>query len=155
MSRIVRMAFVLVLCAPTLFAASSSADAEKVWSLEKAYWQYVQANDLGKYRALWHADFIGWPSVSPEPLRKDRITEWITAHTSKGEGLKSYELERLTMQVSENLATVTYRVRSTWSDKSGTGQPSTIRIIHTWIRSAGSDWQIISGMSAPTNADGH
>jgi hypothetical protein len=25
---------------------------------------YVKANDLQKYRALWHDDFVGWPFVS-------------------------------------------------------------------------------------------
>jgi hypothetical protein len=53
-------------------------------SLEKAYWEYVKANDLEKYRALWHQDFLGWPLISLAPLRKDHITDWITMNTSKG-----------------------------------------------------------------------
>jgi ketosteroid isomerase-like protein len=155
MTRIVHLSLVIVLLAPALFAAPPSADADKVWLLEKAYWQYVQAKDLQKYRTLWHTNFLGWPSVSPEPLRKDHITDWITARTSKGESLKSYDLERLITQLTGNLATVTYRVRLTWADKSGADQSSTVRIIHTWVRNAGSNWQIISGMSAPTDAAGH
>ena len=114
MTGIVRCTIILVLLAPALFAAPSSADAEKVWSLEKTYWEYVQADDLGRYRTLWDSDFLGWQSVSPEPLRKGHITDWITAHTSKGETLKSYDLERLTMQATDKFATVTYRVRLTW-----------------------------------------
>jgi ketosteroid isomerase-like protein len=125
-----------------------------VWSLEKAYWDYVKSNDLEKYRSLWHEDFLGWPSVSPEPLRKDHITDWITFRTSQGETLKSYDLERLTAQVTGDVATVTYRVRYTFADKNGAGQPSQVRIIHTWLRSREGKWQIISGMSAPTNAEG-
>jgi hypothetical protein len=70
----------------------------------------VHANDLQNYRTLWHADFLGWPSLSPEPLRKNHITDWITDHSSKGETL-TYNLERLTTQVTDNFATVTYRVR--------------------------------------------
>jgi ketosteroid isomerase-like protein len=155
MSRIVRCTLIAVLFAPALFAALPSTDEEKVWSLEKAYWEYVKANDLQTYRTLWHTDFLGWPTMNAEPVRKDHITDWITTHTSKGETLKSYDLERLTTQVTDNLATVTYRVRLTWADKNGAGQPSTLRIIHTWLRNAGGTWQIISGMSAPTNADGH
>jgi ketosteroid isomerase-like protein len=93
--------------------------------------------------------------MNPEPVRKDHITDWITTHTSKGEALKSYDLERLTTQVTDNLATVTYRVRLSWANKNGAGQSSTLRVIHTWLRSAGGTWQIISGMSAPTNAEGH
>jgi ketosteroid isomerase-like protein len=153
MSRMIRLILAVFLLTPALFSAPPSADAEKVWSLEKDYWRYVQSNDLQKYRTLWHSDFLGWPSVSPVPLRKDHITEWITAHTSKGETLKSYDLERLTTQVTGNFATITYRVRLTWADKNGPGQPSTTRIIHTWLRT-NDGWQIISGMSAPTNAEG-
>ena len=155
MNRIVCLTMVAVVLAPSLFAAPSSADTEKLWSLEKAYWQYVQANDLQKYRSLWHADFLGWPYVSPEPLRRDHITDWITAQTSKGQSLQSYDLDLLTSQVTGDVATTTYRVRLTWADKAGTGQSSTIRIIHTWVRGAGGTWQIISGMSAPTNTEGH
>jgi ketosteroid isomerase-like protein len=146
---------VVVLLAASLSVAPATADTEKLWSLEKAYWEYVQANDLQKYRSLWNTDFLGWPYVSPEPLRKDHITDWITAHTSKGESLKSYDLEPLATQVTGNIATTTYRVRLIWADKAGAGPPSTIRIIHTWVRNDGDRWQIISGMSAPTNTDGH
>jgi ketosteroid isomerase-like protein len=155
MTRIVRCIIIVVLLAPALFAALPSADEEKVWSLEKAYWEYVKGNDLQTYRTLWHADFLGWPNMNPEPVRKDHITDWITTHTSKGQTVKSYDLERLTTQVTDNLATVTYRVRLTWADKNGAGKPATLRIIHTWLRTASGTWQIISGMSAPTNAEGH
>jgi ketosteroid isomerase-like protein len=136
-------------------AALPSANEENVWSLEMAYWEYVQANDLQTYRTLWHADFLGWPTMSPATVRKGQITDWITTHASKGETLKSYDLERLTTQVADNLAIVTYRVRLTWADKKGAGQAATLRIIHTWLRNAGGTWEIISGMSAPTNAEGH
>ena len=155
MTKIVCCILVVVLLAAGVFAAPSSADSEKLWSLEKAYWEYVQANDLQKYRSLWHSDFLGWPYVSPEPLRKDHITDWITAQTSKGMSLQSYDLEPLTAQVTDNVATTTYRARLTWADKAGAKQSTTIRIIHTWVRDGGGTWLIISGMSAPTNADGH
>jgi ketosteroid isomerase-like protein len=140
------------LLASALFAAEPAAD--QVWSMEQSYWKYVQANDLDGYRSLWREDFLGWPSVSPEPVRKAHITDWMTAHASKGETLK-YDLERLTVQVTGNLATATYRIRATWVDKNGAGQPASVRIIHTWMRNPDGSWQILSGMSAPTNADGH
>ena len=155
MNRIVRCTIIVALLVPGLFAAIPSADEEKIWSLETTYWEYVKANDIQRYRTLWHNDFLGWPTMNPEPVRKDHITDWITTHTSKGETFKSYDLERLTMQVTDNLATATYRVRLTWEDKKGAGQSSTLRVIHTWLRNAGGNWQIISGMSAPTNAEGH
>src|ERR1700746_2784420 len=106
-----RPAIVFIALASVLCAAQRSTDEKEVWSLEDAYWQYVKANDFERYRTLWHADFLGWPYGSPEPAGKERITEWITAHTSKGETLRSYELERLKAQVTGKYATVTYSVR--------------------------------------------
>lgn len=138
-----------------LSLAACAQEADKVWSQEQAYWKYVQANNLEAYRSLWHADFLGWPYVSPEPARKAQITDWITVHTGKGETFKLDKLERLAIQVTDNLATVTYRVRGAWVDKSGKDDPVTVRIIHTWLRSPEGRWQIISGMSAPPNAQGH
>jgi len=138
-----------------LSAAALAQEADQVWSQEQAYWKYVQANNLEAYRSLWHADFLGWPSVSPEPVRKTQITDWITMHTSKGERFELKDLERLVIQAAGNYATTTYRVRGAWVDKNGAAQPFTIRIIHTWLRDPGGKWQIISGMSAPTNAQGH
>jgi hypothetical protein len=71
----VRCTLMIVLLAPALFAALPSPGEEKVWSLGKAYWEYVKANDLQTYRTLWHADFLGWPTMNPEPVRKDHITD--------------------------------------------------------------------------------
>jgi len=51
-------------------ASQQSVEADKVWALEKAYWRYVQSDDLTGYRSLWHPSFLGWPYVSPEPPRK-------------------------------------------------------------------------------------
>ncbi len=153
MHRIAAVA-VLVLVSASCFAQPSS-NADQVWSHEQAYWKYVQATDLDAYRSLWHPDFLGWPSSSPEPLRKGHITDWITVHTSKGETYKLDNLERLVVEVNGNYATTTYRVRGAWVDKSGKGDATTVRIIHTWLHEPDGKWQIISGMSAPTNAEGH
>ncbi len=155
MTRLVHCALIVAFFTGALAAAPPPDDTDKLWSLEKAYWKYVKGNDLEKYRALWHADFLGWPTFSPEPVRKDHITDWIAMHTSKGESLKSYDLERLTTQVTGGIATTTYRIRVVWGDKTGARPPSTTRVIHTWVRTPGGEWHIISGMSAPVNAEGH
>ena len=83
MNRIVRCTIIVVLFAAALFAALPSADEEKVWSLEKSYREYVKANDLQTYRTLWHTDFVGWPTMSAEPVRKEHITDLITTHWSR------------------------------------------------------------------------
>ena len=136
-------------------AQQSKAKEDALWAREIAYWKYVQNSDLDGYRTLWREDFLGWPNVSPEPARKSHITDWITNHTSKGEHLKSHTLERLTVQVTGDLATTTYRARATWVSKEGTEQSETSRILHTWHRESDGTWQIFSGMSAPVHADGH
>ena len=149
------IALLLPAALPTALHAQNSPAADAVWTLEQTYWQLVQTNDLSGYRTLWDQNFLGWPYVSPEPVRKPHITDWITAHTDKGETLKSFALERITVQLTGDLATVTYRVTMTWVDKQSTSAATTIRVIHTWRRiPRTTEWQIISGMSAPVNADG-
>jgi ketosteroid isomerase-like protein len=138
----------------TAFAQDSAKDEVQVWNLEKAYWEYVKANDLENYRALWHENFVGWPFVSSAPVRKDHITDWITANTSKGIKLQSYSIELLAIQVTGDVAINYYRIKATWAnDEGGDIRTDALRITHTWIRTHGS-WQIIGGMSAPVNANG-
>jgi len=155
MNRRACLAIVAALFTSPLLAGHPSADERAVWSLEDTYWQYVQTNDLEHYRTLWHNDFLGWPLTNPEPVRKEHITDWITAHTSHGETLRSCELERLAAQAPSNYVTVAYRTRMTWIGKDGTDKSGTIRVVHTWLPQAGGKRQIISGMAASPDAQGH
>ena len=153
MTRLAGAVLALVMLMPTLCAAQGSVE-DRVWAREETYWQRLQANDLEQYRALWSEHFLGWPSASAEPARKANIIDLITSRTSKGETLKSYKLERLVVQVTDNLAITTYRVRSTWVDKNGKETTQTSRILHTWQRNPDGTWLIVAGMSAPVNAEG-
>ncbi len=145
--------FLLVL-ATAGFAQDSAKQEAQVWNLEKAYWEYVKTNDLEKYRALWHEDFLGWPFVSSAPLRKDHITDWITSNTSKGVRLQSYSIERLAIHVTGDVAIDHYRIKATWANNEGAEvRTDAFRITHTWIRTH-DNWQIIGGMSAPVNSEG-
>jgi hypothetical protein len=138
----------------TAFAQDATKFEAQVWQLEKAYWEYVKANDLEKYRALWHEHFLGWPFVSSAPARKDHITDWITANTSKGIKLQSYSIEQLAIQVTGDIAINYYRIKIMWANSEGAEVRSdALRIMHTWLRTHGA-WQIIGGMSSPVNADG-
>src|SRR6059036_737073 len=145
--------FVVVLAAAG-FAQSAANDEAQIWSLEKAYWEYVKGNNLEKYRVLWDEDFLGWPFVSSAPVRKDHITDWITANTSKGIKLQSYSIEQLAIQVTGDIAINHYRIKANWamSDKAD-ARTDALRITHTWIHTRGT-WQIIGGMSAPVNEKG-
>jgi ketosteroid isomerase-like protein len=138
----------------TAFGQSSTKDEAQIWQLEKAYWDYVKANDLEKYRALWHENFVGWPFVSPAPVRKDHITDWITANTSKGIALRSYSIEQLAIQITGDTALNYYRINARWTnDEGGEVRTDRLRITHAWTRTHGV-WQIIGGMSSPVNANG-
>jgi ketosteroid isomerase-like protein len=137
----------------TAFGQNSAKDEAQVWQLEKAYWEYVKANDLEKYRALWHENFVGWPFVSSAPVRKDRITDWITANTSKGITLQSYSIEQLAIKVMGDIAINYYRINATWANGAGAEvRTDRLRITHTWTRTHGT-WLIIGGMSSPVNAN--
>jgi ketosteroid isomerase-like protein len=143
-----------VVLATAGFAQSVANDEAQVCSLEKAYWEYVKSNDLQKYRALWHDDFLGWPFVSSAPVRKDHITDWITADTAKGVKLQSYSIEQLAIQVTSDIAINYCRINATWANGEETEvKTDALRITHIWIRTHGT-WQIIGGMSSPVNTEG-
>ena len=148
------LALLLALSAVAL-AADLSKDEDQIWNSEKAYWEYVKANDLEKYRALWHPDFVGWPSVSPEPVHKEHITDWITDNTAKGLKLQSYSIEERAVHVTRDVAIDHYRIKANWAkgDSNEVTRTDNVRITHTWIRTNGG-WQILGGMSAPVNAEG-
>ena len=103
---------------------------------------------MAAYSDLWHKDFLGWPSVSASPVRKDHITDWITSQTAKGLAFKTVEFKPAAIQITGDVAFACYWVTFRWVDKEGSGSPHTFRIIHAWLRS-GKDWRIIGGMSMP------
>ncbi len=84
MLKSVRFLFVLVTVAA---ARGAGNDDAQICNQEKAYWEYVKANDMEKYRSLWHADFVGWPASSAEPAHKGEkekmaIAPRVRQHTS-------------------------------------------------------------------------
>lgn len=130
-------------------APSPASEAEQaLWTLERNYWRYVENNDLKAYSNLWHENFLGWPSVSPTPVRKDHITDWITSQTGKGMAFKTVEFEPAAIEVTGEVASACYRITFKWVDKEGNGAAHTLRIMHAWLRT-GNDWRIIGGMSMP------
>jgi ketosteroid isomerase-like protein len=156
MNRAVVAAATVWACIPgAALAGPPSANEGQVWALEDSYWSYVKANDMERYRMLWRSDFLGWPLHDPEPVHRDHITDWITAHTSVGETLRSYEVERLAAQASANYVTVAYRVRLTWVTRQGVEKPAGLRVLHTWLKGPDAGWQILSGMAAAPDAQGH
>jgi len=73
--------------ASALVAAAGTGDKEKVWSLEQAWWRFLQGNDLEHFHIFARSgirNFLVGRLLAPEPLHKDHITDWITNHTSRG-----------------------------------------------------------------------
>jgi len=147
MKTIILMSFLALVCT-TAYAQDSRRDEETLWKLEHDYWRYVEANDLAAYSKLWHKHFLGWPSVSAAPVRKDHITDWITSQTSKGLIFEGGGLKPAAVQVTGDMAMVCYRISLKWVDKDGNGPSQTVRITHAWRKTA-DEWQIIGGMSMP------
>jgi len=140
------IAVTLLLCAMPC-VGEQSADEETVWKLEHSYWEYVKAQDVAHYKDLWHENFLGWPSFSPEPQRKDHIADWLIKYTANGLRLKSYDLKPAGSQATGQLVVVHYYVTTVWTKKDGSEQTEMRRITHTWLH-GDKGWQIISGMSA-------
>lgn len=128
-----------------------SKDERTIWRLERAYWYYVQENDLTGYLYLWHKDFLGWPAANAAPVHKDHITDWIASQTAKGLAFKSGELKPAAIQITGDVAEVAYWMTYKWVDKDGAGADHVLRITHTWIKT-GKGWQILGGMSMPEAA---
>ena len=128
--------------------AGEAGDEQRIWERERAYWHYVEKNDLAAYAKLWHEDFLGWPSISAKPVRKDHITDWITSQTSKGTIFKAGELKPAALKVTGDIAFACYWITFRWVDKEGNGTTHTFRITHAWVRN-GNEWRIIGGMSMP------
>ena len=145
----------MLFCASSLSqpATQMTRDQKTIWGLEQAYWQYCKEMNLEKYRSLWHPSVLGWPKTNSAPVGKDHISDWLTEPAKQGVTIKPYDLERLAINVTDNVAVVHYRVKYSWIDKEGKETPGSSRITHTWLRSRGG-WQIIGGMSAPTDAQG-
>jgi hypothetical protein len=129
-------------------SSEPSGDERTLWDLERAYWRYVENNDLTAYSDLWNENFLGWPSVSSTPVRKDHITDWITSQTGKGLVFKAGEFKPAGIQVTGDVAFTCYWITLKWLDTRDTGEAQTFRITHAWLRS-GKDWRIIGGMSMP------
>jgi ketosteroid isomerase-like protein len=152
--------FIALLCVASLFllaavalptAHAQASPEQAIWDLEHSYWRYVEANNLSPYRNLWDENFLGWPSVSAEPVRKAHITDWITSRTQKGLTFTTIEFKPAGIQVTSDLAVVCYWLTYKWQDKDGSATAHTNRVFHTWIKT-GKDWRIISGMSMPQTA---
>jgi ketosteroid isomerase-like protein len=134
-------------------AAAIPADERAIWDLERAYWRYVQDNDLASYSRLWHEAFVGWPSVSATPVSKEHITDWITSQTSTGAKFQTLDFKPAAIRVTGDVAMAYYWVEFRWVGQDGKGDTHRLRITHAWHKDA-TGWQILGGMSMPEGGAG-
>jgi len=141
-----------VLLLTSLAARSAdSADVARVWSLEDAYWHYVQTGDVEHYVTLWNESFTGWPCSQAHPATKATIGGWVADIRDKKARL-TYELVHEAAVQFGEVVIVYYRTPMVYEYPDGrvTGRDRTFKFTHTWLRSGG-DWQIIGGMCAPAD----
>jgi ketosteroid isomerase-like protein len=141
----------LAVCSEAEMPAPGSENEKTIWELEHDYWRYVEGNNLPAYQALWHRDFLGWPSVSAAPVRREHIIDWITTQTSERLAFKSVAFKPAAIQLTGDIALVCYWETFKWIAKDGSGAEQKIRVTHTWIKT-GNRWEIIGGMSMPEPA---
>ncbi|MGD2153824.1 MAG: nuclear transport factor 2 family protein [Gemmatimonadales bacterium] len=131
----------------TSTAQNQSDDEQTLWSLENAYFAHLSAKEFEALENFYHANFIGWPSHSPEPVGVS------VARHSLEELLAGIEV--LSIQVRPQAAVIRGDLAVTHSivdmqqrDVEGQASSYSYRITHTWLREGGS-WKILGGMSAP------
>jgi hypothetical protein len=136
----------------TRLASSASArlrssDVDEVWAQEDAYWRYVKAGDVEKYRTLWNDGFRGWPCHDPHPATKAAIGNWVK-EIRDGKIQFSYSLTREGASNVGGVVVVYYQTPMIWKYADGRveGRNDLPRkFTHTWMK-AGAKWQIIGGM---------
>jgi hypothetical protein len=124
-----------------------SGDEHTLWNLERAYWRYVETNDLVACSDLWHKDFLG-PRLVPRLSAKITLPTGLLRRQLRGSGSRLATSKPAGLQVTGDIAFACYWITFRWVDKDGNGAPHTMRITHAWVR-GGKNWQIVGGMSMP------
>ena len=127
--------------------APHTSDVDEVWAMEDAYWRYVKAGDVEKYRTLWNEGFRGWPCHTEHPSTKSTITEWVQ-EIRDGKITFDYKLTREGASNVGGVVVVFYKTPMIWKYADGRVDGRTElwrKFTHTWMK-VGGKWQIIGGM---------
>ncbi len=138
----------LVLCwaPPAIGQELSKAEAE-VWQLEELYWQYLKKGNEAGYMGQWHADFLGWPISSDQPIDRSTVKE-ATAKFFDGTLTRvEYDLKAIGVRVFGKTAVIYAHCDWTEEDREGKKEEISVRYTHTWKKKGGK-WWIVGGMSA-------
>ena len=123
-----------------------SEDEQTLWSLENNYFEHLAKEELEALESFYHADFIGWPSHSPEPVGRSvgrQSLEELLADTE----VLSIQVRPLAIVIRGDVAVTHCFVDMQQEDAEGEASWSSYRVTHTWLREDGR-WKILGGMSA-------
>jgi ketosteroid isomerase-like protein len=127
-------------------AQEGSDDEQTLWSLENAYFAYMAQKDFEALESFYHADFIGWPSHSPEPVDRSVGRQSLEELFADIEVL-SIQVRPLAVVIRGDVAVTHCFVDLQQHDSKTEASWNSYRITHTWLRE-GVTWKILGGMSA-------
>ncbi len=153
MKRAMVVALFLAALALPFFAQELSLPQKEVWQMEEAYWRDVKAFDEPHYMKLWHENFLGWPRDQKLPVGKAALGEAVHRKFAR-KGTLEYEILSKSVAVTGDVGITQYAVKATFVGVDGQNTSYTSRVTHTWLKTK-AGWQIIGGMSAPFDPDGH
>lgn len=125
---------------------SRSRDEQTIWSLEEAYFAHYAKGETQALEGIWHSDFIGWPSESPEPVRKSSASQSVRDFLARAR-IVSFKLRPMAIAIRGEVAITHYFLDLRLEDLDGGIVESSVRITHTWLREDGM-WKVFGGMSA-------
>lgn len=129
-----------------------SAAEQEIWALEARYMTAFKDGDVAALNAFLHADFLGWPSYSSDPVAKaPALASLPTLHESLV--IRTVEVRPRAIHLSGEIALVHYLVVLEIEEEDGGTAATSARITHTWVDEDGR-WQILGGMSATVEAEG-
>jgi len=139
---------------PASSAATLDANAvDEVWQMEEKYWEYVANQDTTAYLALWHTDFMGYPSFGDGVATVAGIAKWIPDLHKDPQRKFSYVLHRRGVNGIDDVVMAFYDADEIWSDPEGREiDRQTYKLTHTW-KKQGDTWVILGGMAAKKSQD--
>jgi ketosteroid isomerase-like protein len=121
-------------------------DEQTIWQLESAYFAHYAKGNIAALENLWHADFVGWPAQSLEPVHRAAARQSVMELLS-GARIVSVTVRAQAIAVHGDVAVTHYFVDLDQEAPDGEIARSSFRVTHTWIRERGT-WRVIGGMSA-------
>lgn len=118
---------------------------EKIWALEKSYFENLYKANYDGVLALYDNQFLGWPGGLPQPIGREESAGFMKQLIPKPTSC-TVRIERAGIRVQGTTAITQYTLYVNCKDTSVMKQPRPSRITHTWVKE-GAGWKLLSGMS--------